>query len=339
MMNHGRVFLVLLLMVAVGVVAGCDGGPGRRAPTTGDGAATEGGHGLLLTRRQSLVLRDMESGSERVLKPAKEGATYSYPRWSPDGRRIAFVVTTAPGRGATDNWGSAVAVSAPDGAGERIVLKGARPGLRVEGLAWSADGGALYVSTVDQDGAGLKLERLDLGTSNRATVAEEAAYPTVSPDGSRIAFLRYSSGAHAAGLWTAKPDGSDQRLIVAVPERFAGLRWPRFSPDGTRIGFGAVDSGAASLIAPECRETRRWPWQPRPAAAHGPPIDIWAIPTTGGTAEKLADLGEDDPVVAWSADGRRLAIMGGCGLYELALGGDAPRRLDRGAWQSQIDWR
>ena len=132
--------------------------------------------------------------------------------------------------------------------------------------------------------------------------------------------------------------GTDQRLLVPVPERFAGLRWPRFSPDGKRIGFGAVEPSAASFLAPECREgARRW-WQPRVAAAHGPPIDLWSIPADGGTPEKLADLGEDDPAIVWSPDGSTIAVIAGCGLYTLPMGG-VPQRIDRGAWYSQIDWR
>lgn len=72
--------------------------------------------------------------------------------------------------------------------------------------------------------------------------------------------------------------------------------------------------------------------------AHGPPIDLWAIPAGGGEPERLGEMREDDPYLAWSPDGASIAVMGVCALYRVTPG-ETPRKLARGSSQSQIDWR
>ncbi|MGH2585198.1 MAG: TolB family protein, partial [Dehalococcoidia bacterium] len=220
------------------------------------------------------------------------------------------------------------------------------PGESIEGLAWAPSGEAIYLSLLTpevRDGrltdTSLRLFRLDLASGALTPIVDDAAYPDVSPDNSRIAFVTFSSGSGPAGIWTAAPDGSDRRLIVPVPETFAGVRWPRFSPDGARIAFGAVETAAANDMPLPCDQRTRLPWQPRTAAAHGPPIDIWSVATTGGTSERFPDLREDDPYIAWSPDGSSLAVIGACGLYLLPAGGGASQRIAPGTARSQIDWR
>jgi Tol biopolymer transport system component len=53
-----------------------------------------------------------------------------------------------------------------------------------------------------------------------ATIAEEGAYlfgPVWSPDGSRIAFSKATSGP-VADIYTALPDGTDRRRVTSTPE-------------------------------------------------------------------------------------------------------------------------
>jgi dipeptidyl aminopeptidase/acylaminoacyl peptidase len=321
------------------------------APNTTTGSPATGpapDRGLLLVRERLLLVRDMVNGREYVLRGAGPGTQYAYPRWSPDGKRIAYVIQT-PATGQRDlNWGGNVAISAADGSDERLVFERAGPGTTIEGLAWTADGSGLLLGINEQEikdgrflGSHLRLERLDLAGGRRTVLAEDAAYPAAAPDGSRIAFLSYSREGGPDGLWTARPDGSDRRLLVRSGDgqAFAGLRWPRWSPDGRLIAFGGIDAASAGLPPPVCPSGFRWPWQPRVAEAHGPPVDVWVVATGGGAPERLAELHEDDPYLAWSPDGGALAALGACGLYRVPAAGGTAEKVGQGAVLAQIDWR
>jgi dipeptidyl aminopeptidase/acylaminoacyl peptidase len=123
-------------------------------------------------------------------------------------------------------------------------------------------------------------------TARRAITPEDltrfvfVSDPQVSPDGSRVVFVRKHVGTkndYVMDLWMAHADGSD-------PVRFTSGgkdAHPRWSPDGSRIAFIAS------------RDKRS---------------QVWTIPASGGEAVKLTDMPEG--VMAsfrWSPDGSMLA--------------------------------
>lgn len=303
--------------------------------------------GLLLVRDQQLLVRDMAAGTEyEVKRTPSAGIYYNYPRWSPDGRQFAYVLTTQYDGSPNQSWGADVLVSASDGSNERVVLKRPGPGWTIQGLDWAPDGSALFVgvlATTIQDGRylgqTLSVERLDLATGALTRLATGALYPAVSPDGQRIAFVTEGTASVPGGLWTALSDGTDARLLVPVPGQFLSIIAPNWSPDSRRIAFSATLTTASDAVAPGRRQAWRWPWQPRAAAAHGLPRDIWQVAAEGGTPERLTTLTKDDLYFAWSADGKELALLSADGLYRMPVNGSEPLRIDRGALEAQMDWR
>ena len=254
------------------------------------------------------------------------------------------------------------------GGNERPLFQQRRPGTTVLGMEWAADGRSLYAGLLEsadlpgQPGSRMRIERIDLGTRATSVVISAAAYPAVAPDGSSIAFISYSGGPRPPGLWLAKPDGSDARLLVAVPAVLAGVRVPRFSPDSRTLAFGAVDAASENETAPTCprggyrihpqpdapsnawtivrnQAERLWGRLTPAAAAHGPPVDMWAVAVSGGAPYRLSAVREDDPAPAWSPDGARLAVIGSCALSVIPSTGGASAQLGPGAVQSQVDWR
>ena len=74
------------------------------------------------------------------------------------------------------------------------------------------------------------------------------------------------------------------------------------------------------------------------AYAHGLPADIWMLEMDGSALRRIADIKDDDPSIAWSPDGSRLAIFGVAALYVSDVKGGAPRKLvDQGGYGG-LDW-
>lgn len=342
-----RQFLLGLAGVSALAVA-CGGDDAPSGGNAGKGSAT-GGKGLLIARDQRLVVRDMASGKENEIKRAAVGGYYIWPRWSPDGSKVAYVINYQFTGLANQDWGGDLAVANADGSDERIVLKHPSPGFTIEGLDWAHDGSALYAGTLDTQiqngrflGQTLKLERVDLATGTRTAVAEEGAYPTVAKDGSRIAYV--ASGARdssQAGLWTARPDGSERKVLVPLSQELQAVAAPRFSPDGKQIAYSAGSLSGA--VAPRPREREPWyarllPWQASKVEAHGLPQDLWLVTVESGQTERRASLVEDEPHAAWSSDGTKIAVIGAGALYEIPMPAGEPKKVGQGAIMTQIDW-
>jgi Tol biopolymer transport system component len=68
------------------------------------------------------------------------------------------------------------------------------------------------------------------------------------------------------------------------------------------------------------------------------PWDVWLIGADGSGLRRLTYLAEDDPSVAWSPDGRWLAIQGGSGLTLLDVSSGRTERLVRTPAFGAIDW-
>jgi Tol biopolymer transport system component len=166
------------------------------------------------------------SGRVRLTNdPARDVA----PAWSPDGTKIAFMSDRAS-KPEFD-----VFVMDADGSGvERVTTSG---------TSWfpqySPDGTRLAFHV------GRDVHVLDLASRrlDRLTTSPmDGMYPSWSPDGRRLAFMSARNGP--TQLFTMNADGSDQRLLLAMPTGSAID--PRWSPDGTRIVFVHVPEVTAT---------------------------------------------------------------------------------------------
>ncbi len=113
------------------------------------------------------------------------------------------------------------------------------------------------------------------------------ADPQISPDGSRVAFVRVwvnqKADRYDSALWIAPTSGGAARQLTTGPRDAS----PRWSPDGKRLAF--------------VRSTEK---EGRPQ-----PAQIYLLTFEGGEAQPLTDLPRGAGAPEWSPDGKTIAFM------------------------------
>lgn len=207
-----------------------------------------GGAGALGTQ---LVLLDR---SGKLQKVVGERSTYSDPRLSPDGKRLAYVA----GDPIWDVW----TMDLERGTKSRVTFDQsvkASP-------AWSPDGKMLAFS-VTRTGAAGTLATIHSKPANGAgadqTLASENGmgllFPQYSPDGAYVLY-RQGQGGRGSTIF-AKPvhGGGAPMAVVTVPDAKANLNYFRVSPNGRWIAYESNESGTQEIyIAPFPRGEGKW---------------------------------------------------------------------------------
>jgi Tol biopolymer transport system component/DNA-binding winged helix-turn-helix (wHTH) protein len=164
------------------------------------------------------------------------------PTWSPDGRWIAFI--------RHDETQSSVHVIPAIGGSEQEIYK--LPTNHVwdyGGLAWTPDGKALVFPQQANPQAASKLVEVTInGRIVRSLTSPPEGWngdwtPAVSPDGTKLAFVRGPEGSVYDIYVMRLPDGKPQR-ITNDNRLIVGLTW---SADGSSIIFSSNRSGSISL--------------------------------------------------------------------------------------------
>ena len=219
-------------------------------------------------RESELVLVDSAGGRRTLLA---ERRTYGFPRYSPDGRRIALTIQAA---GSSDIWiydiaaGTLSRLTSGGAANERPewTPDGSRVLFRTDRTSQTSSGccSSIWWQPVDGSGAAAPL----LLSQNAATF--EAVF---TPDGRGVVYQVDTASADV-----------EYRMLAGdtTPKRIAATRddedSPRLSPDGHWIAYRTRESGTDEVMV-----------QPFPG-----PGSRLQISTNGGT----------EPV--WSRDGRRV---------------------------------
>ncbi len=125
-------------------------------------------------------------------------------------------------------------------------------------LAFVRDG---YIYVMNADGS--KQRRLTRGES-----------PAWSPDGRRLAYVRFGAADDVGEIWIANADGTGARKINFG---FA----PAWSPDGMKIAFAAGESELGGILV---------------------------MNADGGAVRQLTKLRANEGDPAWSPDGRKIAF-------------------------------
>jgi Tol biopolymer transport system component len=200
---------------------------------------------------------------------------YTTPRFSPDGKRLAFSLSSGTG---VDIWLQDLDRDTPS---------------RLSFLAginrypvWTPDGNNIVFHSLNSPAPGLYWIRSDgSGEAQRLTDGKLGETPySFSPDGKRLAFSQLGNGG-SADIFTAPIESDSVHVRLGKPELFLGTPFiefsPAFSPDGRRVAYVSNESG-------------NWEVYVRPFPGPG---GKWQISKGGG----LFPL--------WSRDGRELLFM------------------------------
>ncbi len=324
------------------------GQPGGAAPATGLSYPTPQASGpeasapckMVYVNDAGFFLYEPSTGNRQSLAPLKPQTFAGAPAVSPDGKRIVYSVSdTAKATQNKDN-GTDLYVMDADGKNARLLVDHVQVGSWLGEPAWTADGKSVYYTRRDAHGAET-IERADVATGKTQVVLQDAATPTISPDGKRIAYLKTDPQAFTQDLWVANLDGSDAKRLLGDPE-FTSLVAPRFAPDSQRIVFVAVGGPDRPPVQrPQAAAFDPLAWLRPPAAeAHGVPYNLWAVNVDGSNLTRLTnDLEIDSPVTAWSPDGKWIAFMGDLGMYLISSNdGQQLRYLGKEFAVGGMDW-
>jgi Tol biopolymer transport system component/tRNA A-37 threonylcarbamoyl transferase component Bud32 len=234
----------------------------------------------------------------------------------------------------------------PEGDASRAVqiTTGAQRDDGVRGLVWTPDGRIVYRSFAGGNYNVWIMEADGSGSRRLSTDAHQSLDPTVSPDGSFIAWSFARAGPR--NIWRMDPDGSNLKQLTGG----AGEWFPQFTPDGKWLIYQALDPVKERLLqkmpldgGPPVQLTEQPSYAPvispdgkliacnyRPEP--GSPIGMAVISIEGGPPLKTFDLpGEFDRPIRWTPDGRALAYIdtrdGVSNIWAQPLLGGRPKPL------------
>ncbi len=286
---------------------------------------------------------NLQTGERRRVTDPGDFAGETTPRFSPDGKSLAFV------RVFTDKNQDLFVVSTSGGEAEQITFDKTI----IHSLAWDADGRNIFFVSY-RGGTQPNVWRVSVGGGEAAEVAAtsgrditnvavapdgktlafventrntdiwsvSANQPSpkkfaasvyseqdasFSPDGLRVVFASNRTGKYA--IWLADADGKNLRMLN---DSLFKVTSPHFSPDGLRVVFGGTSDENA---------------------------DIFVVSAEGGAPRRLTENAGRNFAPTWSADGTEIYFTSNrTGEFQIwkipASGGEAVQITQKGAFEA-----
>ena len=286
---------------------------------------------------QRITDLDLVSGALRILFEAPLGGWVTSASLSPDGQSIAIAYSEPPPPGEMASYTGIYLLPADGSSGPTPLLLPPGPDEAYFGPAFAPDGATLYLVHLQRIDDPLQafrqtLVRVRLADERVEPLVDDAFWPSVSPDGLRLAYVTIDPDDFTNTLFLAAPDGEAARPAVE-PGFLPYLDSPVFSRDSTWLYFSAVGRGGIAQANGFDRLLGVVP-----AEAHSLPSEWWRVPAQGGPPERLTDLGQSGLFGAFSPDGRHFAFLSSSGLFTMDSNGSNVTAL-LNVWASgSLEW-
>ncbi len=283
------------------------GGPEQKlGETTTTAAWSPDGKTLAVTQHPEgegggIFLLAPETGQRTRLTTTPSGMRDDSPRFSPDGKLVAFIRGSEPTK--TGVW----VVPVSGGTPQPLTAENNR----VIGLAWTSDSRAIVFAGVWKGTRGLWRIAVGGGTPERVPIpGQEPVSPDISSRGDKLVWTE--AATPQANLWLYRGPGFAGRGVPGKFDAPAKLpsssiyedTSPDFSPDGQRLVFASSRTGGQEL---------------------------WLSDADGNNAVRLTTKGGPTGSPRWSPDGKWIAFdsqLGGDGnIYVMSADGGPWRRL------------
>jgi len=252
----------------------------------------------------SIFMVSLDTGKRRrlTMPPRLEGD--SEPKFSPDGKTIAFV------RVHDLIIGDIFVVPIDADEPKQVTFMGhlTSIGNDFSGLAWTADGKEIVFSAGPIEGGNNSLWRVKIPGGTPEKVNElagvNATEPAISRQGHRLSYRTWTSNFN---IWQIRLPAASGR--PSAPVRFiSSTRYqdvPQYSPDGKKIAFASDRSGSAQ---------------------------IWVCDSDASNPVRVTLMdASSNGTPRWSPDGRSIVFdstaSGNLGVYAISADGGSPRPL------------
>lgn len=259
----------------------------------------------------AVYLIDIKTGERRrVTAPAEfEGETT--PRFSPDGKKLAFIRLAATNdKQRLDNQDLFV-VPVEGGEPKQITFDKST----INSLTWNADGDQIYFVS-PRGGNDLRVWSVPSTggePSIISTVAKDVRNLAVSPDGKKLAF---SERNRHRFIWESPSNGEPaKKLIESSVIQF----YPQFSPDDSKIAYYSGFGEAGDSFSPDL-------------------IQIWLADADGRNPHQITNGKYSSREPQFSPDGEQIVFEvetdNGLAAYTISTDGTSLRQISPKDWQA-----
>jgi Tol biopolymer transport system component len=306
-----------------------------------------------------LWVYDLSTRQDKKITELPRGAAVTGASWAPDGQRVVF---SQFGRRPNERAsGADLYVANADGSNAHLFAERDAANSVLETPYWAPSGRVYYTIRRVQNGRESQTIVRQAEGGEPETLVENGYSPSVSGDELVLVYLRTTRAGQA--LMKKSIGQADDGCELLSDQVFQYLSQPRISPDGKKVALGGsgeanpgsttcgannADKPAAASPPPAAVAAAQASpllslaeWLnvvPTTAEAHGLPADVYTLGLDGGGLQRVADIKDDDPTVAWSPDGSRLAIFGVAALYVVdSKGGPTQKLVEQGGYGG-LDW-
>jgi Tol biopolymer transport system component/DNA-binding winged helix-turn-helix (wHTH) protein len=267
----------------------------------------------VVEEKSDLFAIDVGSSSPPMQLTKNPMVSPTFPSFSPDGKKIAYVTVAA-------GDDSGIWISDADGSNARALVTG--PGLK-QYARWGKGEWDVFYSAWSVDAHRPVPYRASL-ISGRAEVAgqlpEDASAPAFSRDLQSIAFNRTIGGK--TSVWISAPDGSSLRRMSEDDDL---ARFPIWSPSGKHLAVQLRRGGSSIAILPGqkvlLKGGENWPhsWSSDEkeiafAGRRNGVWNVWTVNVESGRTRQLTNFTSTTGWVrtpCWSPDGKRIVFEAG----------------------------